>query len=261
MSAKQINGNKYKGYGAFNDQFRDSLIKGGLNGVNAKGWVTNTGFQDHKDIKKMQAGIRGITLTDSLEIKDPDKTINYVTCHDNYTLYDRIKAAGITDEVTIKKMAMLANSVVFTSQGTSFMLAGEEFLRTKKGDNNSYNSGYEVNELDYSLKIKNEDMFENYQKLIKLKQVADGLHKNANELVQFDTIINDKNNLVSYKFRDTKNAKMYYVVHSNGFVSGTKQEIDFSGFELYLSTVDSNKILSKNTEITPYETIIGVKNI
>lgn len=261
LSAKQVNGNKYKGYGAFNDQFRDSLIKGGLNGVNAKGWITNTGYQDHNDIKKLNAGIRGITLIDSLEIKDPDKTINYVTCHDNYTLYDRIKAAGITDEITIKKMAMLANSIVFTSQGTSFMLAGEEFLRTKHGDNNSYNSGYKINELDYSLKIKNEDMFKNYQKLIKLKQVTDGLHKNASELVQFDTIINDKNNLITYKFRDTKNAKMYYVAHSNGFVYEKKQELDFSGFELYLSTIDSYKILSKSTEISPYETIIGVKNI
>ena len=59
------------------------------------------------------------------------------------TLYDRIKAAGITDEDTVKKMAMLANAVVLTSDGVGFMLSGEEMLRTKNGNDNSYNSSYE----------------------------------------------------------------------------------------------------------------------
>jgi hypothetical protein len=112
----------------------------------------------------LKGGIQGYTISGVTKL-DPDKTVNYVTCHDNYTLYDRIKAAKITDEDTVKKMAMLANSVVFTSQGVSFMLAGEEFLRTKGGNENSYDASYKVNELDYSLKIKNMDMFENYDNL------------------------------------------------------------------------------------------------
>ena len=81
-------------------------------------------------------------------------------------------------------MAMLANSIVFTSQGTTFMLAGEEFLRTKGGNHNSYNASYEVNELDYELKVDHYDMFQNYQKLIALKQNLDGLHLDGTKASQ-----------------------------------------------------------------------------
>lgn len=258
-SAKQINAAKYKGYGAFNDQMRDSLIKGGLNGATATGWITNNKTATGTgDLNKIAAGIKGSTKTDSAEINDPNKTVNYVTCHDNYTLYDRIKAAGIKDEAIVKKMAMLANSVVFTSNGTTFMLAGEEFLRTKGGNNNSYNASYKVNELDYALKVKNLDMFENYKKLIKLKQEVSGLHLSSgeNNTLVIDTSLK---NVIKYQITDKTTGRTYMIIHANGYNGGSLPTVDLSGYTLYLDTVNGTKTLSASTKIESYETLIAYK--
>ena len=68
-------------------------------------------------------------------------------------------------------MSTLANALVLTSQGISFIQEGEEFLRDKDGEHNSYNSGYAVNDLDYSLKITYNTMFQNYKKLLMAKKL------------------------------------------------------------------------------------------
>ena len=170
----QANGNKYEGFGQFNDQMRDALIKGGLSSDEQVGWVTSNSAGTASDVSKIIAGVKGITQA-GVSITDPDKTVNYVTCHDNYTLYDRIHAAGVSENVD--KMATLANAVVLTSQGTAFILAGEEILRSKQGDKNSYESGYEINELDYSRKITYQDVFNNYKDLINFKITKDAVIK------------------------------------------------------------------------------------
>ena len=253
-SAKQVNGNRYQGYGAFNDQMRDALIKGGLNAATDKGWITNnTSEPAADDLNKISAGIKGITKTATTEIKDPDKTVNYVTCHDNYTLFDRITAAGITDEAIIKKMAMLANSVVLTSQATTFMLAGEEMLRTKGGDSNSYCSSYEVNELDYSRKIDNIDMFNNYKALISLKKSASGLHLDSNGINSLSVDVSKKNVI---KYQITSSENVYTIIHVNGYNSSSLPTMNLEGETLYLDTLNSAKALSGATQLEAYETLI-----
>lgn len=257
-TAKQDNMANYKGYGAFNDKMRDALIKGGLNSADAKGWVTSTANPSSSDLSDIANGIIGAVKVSSGVVSDPNKVVNYVTCHDNYTLYDRIQAAGIKDAKTVKKMAMLANSVVFTSNGTSFMLAGEEFLRTKGGNSNSYNSTYKVNELDYSLKVKNLDMFANYQKLIALKKTNAGLAlpSGQNNTVTVDTT---KGNVISYSFTDSVSGHTYKVFHVNGANTSSLPKIDLSGYTLYLDTINSAKSLTASTQLEAYETLIAYK--
>ncbi len=259
LQAKQSNISKFEGYGAFNDKIRDSLIKGGLSGDSEKGWSTSTTAINYSS--DLVSGILGKTGGYS---SDPNKAVSYVTCHDNYTLYDRAKAAGVEDDVTIKKMAMLSNSIVFTSQGLSFMLAGEEFLRTKGGDHNSYQSSYEVNELDYSLKIKNSDMFNNYQKLISLKQNLSSLAYNSEEDIKnnIDVKVSDYKNVISYTLKDSVNNKEYIVIHSNIETSTESfRSFDLSGYTLYLDTIDSGKTLGANTRLSSYETLIACKTM
>ena len=255
-SANQVNMNQYEGYGCFNDKMRDALIKGGLSGVSEKGWITNSSTVDGTDILNIKSGIRGLVLSSNSSI-EPDKCINYVTCHDNYTLYDRIVAAGITDEATIKKMAMLSNSVVFTSQGTAFMLAGEEFLRTKGGNENSYNASYAVNELNYALKVKNLDLFENYKKLIALKQNSALFAKDGAGCKAIEIKTNANSSMIYYDIIDTVNNVTYKIIHSNG-VSGTKS-VNLDGYTLYLDTLNSGVSLTANTIIQGYQTIIAYK--
>ncbi len=258
--ATQNNGSQYEGYGQFNDQGRDALIKGGLNAATAKGWVTGTTINS-EDVAKIEAAFKGYTKS-AYPINDPDKTVNYVTCHDNYTLYDRIKAAGIKDETTIKQMAMLANSVVFTSNGTAFMLAGEEFLRTKGGDHNSYQSSYKVNELDYSLKVKHLDMFKNYQKLIWLKQNASGLSLAQSEIDgNFAVVTSTDKSVFTLTFKGVIDGveRDIKVVHANGAVA-TGSTVNFAGYTLYLDTLNLAELeLTSATPVAAYQTIIAYK--
>ena len=258
QQAVQNNANSFVGYGQFNDRIRDELIKGGLAAATEKSWISNTS-SNTTIMDNLKAGIRGVTKNAAFEMADPNKTVTYVTCHDNYTLYDRFKAAGITDEAEVKKMAMLANSIVFTSQGTSFMLAGEEFLRTKQGNHNSYNSSYEVNELDYELKVDHLDMFNNYQKLIELKKTVDGLHLDKEQVKNLVVMAKDSNNVLTYTITDTTNNKEYIIIHTNGVNPENRTAIDLTGYTLYLDTL--NVLEGELGSVTPlaFQTIIAYK--
>jgi pullulanase len=261
----QANGNRWVGFGGFNDKMRDGLIAGGLSGDKDKAWVTNTSASSITD--DIVGGIRGHTYGKT-NIIDTNKTVNYASCHDNYTLYDRAVAAGVTDQTELHYMPLLANSVVLTSNGTSFFLAGEEFLRTKKAvaekdePKDSYSSSYECNELDYSLKTKNSDIFDSYKKLIALKKTVDGLHgENAATVPSAWTInVSPNGNEISYVLPDQSHGKEYKVVHCNGY--GTLSDADFGGYSLYLDTRNRSSLsLGSATPMLPFETIIGVKSL
>lgn len=252
QQAKQANANKLEGVGQFNDQMRDALIKGGLNSKESKGWVTNKAGSA-SDVSNIINGLVGYT---GGTIRDMYKTVNYVTCHDNYTLYDRIVASGTTDEDTIRKMAMLANSVVLTSNGVNFMLAGEEFLRTKGGDDNSYESSYKVNELDYALKIKNADIFANYQKLIAFKQTFVEMGLTSNSAVSSIYTATANGGVIMITIKAT-NGTTWKIAHGNGAASGT---VNFDGYTLYLDTLNTSGLtLNASTPISAYQTIIAKK--
>lgn len=263
--ADQANANKFVGYGAFNDAIRDSLIKGGLNAKTDVGWIGNkTSKVEQSDINKLTKGILGITAAGSGAINDPDKSTNYVTCHDNYTLYDRLIATGLytkDDEDLLVKMNVLANSIIFTSQGTSFMLAGEEFLRTKYGNDNSYNASYQVNELDYSLKIKHLDMFESYKKMIALKQSLGALHLDKDHINGIDVTMTSNGGAIKYYLVDEATNREYIFLHANG-LGDTSTTYNLDGFNLYWSTTQGNeRKLSSETRLDKYETLVAYRNL
>jgi len=258
LAATQANGNSYVGYGQFNDGMRDSLIKGGLNSVSALGWVDTQNAPSAGDLSKIVAGVKGFTHSGSNQIDDPDKTTNYTTCHDNYTLTDRFAATGRTYTADqLEAMNVLANAVVFTSQGTTFMLAGEEFLRSKGGNGNSYNASYAVNELDYALKAAHPRMFRNYQKLIALKQNLDGLHLDKSGAASLTPSFNADGNELNFTLTDTANKRVYQVVHADGY--GTAPSVNLSGYTLAIDTLESDVALSAATPLLPYQTLIAYK--
>lgn len=265
--ADQKNANQLNGVGQFNDQMRDALIKSGMKGKTETGWITNMSSVNSGDVNAILKGMQGITAG-SVSINSPDRTVNYVTCHDNYTLYDRIIATGAVRKSKIdiiKGMATLANSVVFTSNGTTFMLAGEEFLRTKNVDgakedevHNSYESSYKVNELDYALKIKYADVFANYQKLIEFKKTCSGLHLSESEIAGNYTVTKEANgSVIQVIVKDAANNRTYKIIHANGTVKN--YSADFAGYTLYLDTLGKTQSLTANTAISQYQTIIAYK--
>ena len=258
-------------YGAFNDAFRDGMIKGGMKGTGEVGFVTAKDpgtITVYGDVLSVKEGIRGTGVGGNARIEDSNRTVNYVTCHDNYTLVDRFKEVekaskriSYTEE-ELKRMNVLANAITFTSQGISFFQEGEEFLRSKGGEHNSYggqNDGrdyYKMNELDYSLAIKNADMVEAYKSLVAFKTSLAGLHlegKEASEL-QIKGDSTNKNEII-YDLKDGE-GNTYRVCHVNG-VSQNPEAVDFEGFETYLDTLSSGVALSKQTPVLPYQTLIG----
>jgi pullulanase len=96
--------------------------------------------------------------------------LNYVSCHDNYTLYDQL--VQTMPEARLAAAYTQADAVVFLAQGVPFIQEGEEFMRSKYDpetgtyEGNSYKAGDRVNAMDYALKIRHADVFRKTQELI-----------------------------------------------------------------------------------------------
>ena len=251
----KANANKFKGYGFFSDTTRDALLRTSKN-INSAGWCLNNVSESREDQFHIAEGIKGTTCG----VEDPNKIVNYVSCHDNRTLIDRIKYDGITSEKDAKRIAMLANAIVLTSNGISFLLSGEEFLRSKKGSDNSYNLSFEINELNYALKIKNIDQFKNYQKLIYLKQNLEMLSLKQGDNSKLEVNI-DEPNLISYELIDKKSKRLYKVFHVNGYKIGKPTLVNLEGYSLFVDTVNAHKDLSRVTSLISYETLVAYKKI
>lgn len=149
--------------------------------------------------------------------KSPKQIISYVSAHDNFTLYDKIietlrkeKDYKIYDDEIIR-VNKLAAAIVFTCQGINFIQAGEEFARTKQGEDNSFNLSPQLNMLDWNRAYEYEDLVRYYKGLISLRKEFSPLHKLSNEnlnLYEFDDVVCD--GLVSYTLNNYSNSNDTY---------------------------------------------------
>lgn len=156
------------GISVFNDNYRNAL-KGNSDGIE-KGFIQGEiGLE-----REINEGIIGSIGLEERRLYgftlDPGESINYVEAHDNLTLWDKLaRSCPGANEKQRKKMHKLAQMILFTSQGVPFFPAGTEFLRTKFGDKNSFNSGVEVNELKWERKTTYRDHFNYLKGLINLR--------------------------------------------------------------------------------------------
>jgi pullulanase len=155
IRATQTNSSKIPGIGTFNAIIRDGM-KGGVWDENAIGWASGR----YGDFASVQSGIVANAPFPGLAGAwiggiEPGQTINYVESHDNTTLADRLrKSMGMkVPMTTIAKVSKLATGMLFVSQGVPFIHAGQEFLRTKNFNHNSYNSTDAVNSLKWNQRI------------------------------------------------------------------------------------------------------------
>lgn len=115
---------------------------------------------------------------------DPASVITYVTCHDNPCLWDKITVTCEQASESEKLMAQrLANAIVLTSQGVSFLHAGEELVRTKHGVENSYNAPDSINWLDWTRKSRYNNVYRYYRGLIRLRKNHPAFRMPTNELI------------------------------------------------------------------------------
>jgi pullulanase len=182
---------KLTGVATFNDDFRDAL-KGNHGLKKSKGFVSGLELRE----EAVKFGI--IAATDHPQIvydyvetsksawaAGPDQCVNYVSCHDNYTLWDKLQSSfSKASDEDLRKMVKLAGALILTSQGIPFLHAGVDFCRTKGGNGNSYKSPDSINQIDWDRKKQYLDVFEYFKKLIQLRKDHPAFRMTSSKLIK-----------------------------------------------------------------------------
>jgi len=198
----------------FSDDIRDG-IKGGWSSMKDKGFVS--GALDK--VESVRSGIIASTPNKQVDYSkvnyskeawaaQPYQTITYASCHDDNTLFDRLKISNPgASEADLVKMDKLANAIVLTSQGVSFLHSGAEMLRTKQGVANSYNSPDSINQIDWSRKTKYKAVFEYYKGLIALRKNHPAFRMPSTKMIQDNLKFIDTGNagVIAYQISNNAN--------------------------------------------------------
>ena len=185
----------------FNDNIRNA-IKGAEFGGFQHGFVQGT-YTDNNKRDLSDEICKGLTGSSNLT-QYPGRSLNYVECHDNYTLFDKLAMSylgeterkssegnllqdlidatsdkiysldDVSTDITALEMVKAQNkmcaAIIFLAQGTPFINGGQEFMRTKQGDENSYISDDSINQIDLTLKTTFNDVYKVYKGLITLRK-------------------------------------------------------------------------------------------
>ena len=219
LRANQKNISKLNNVAHFNDQIRDGL-KGSVFTPADPGWATGK-ISARSDVT---AGIVGntehsIDMAAKWITQSPAQSVNYVESHDNLALADKITASvkGVSP-AGIAQLSHFATSVAFLAQGVPFMQAGQEFLRSKNGDENSYKSSDEVNSLKWSTKARNATTTKYFQGLIALRKAHPAFRMSTTAAVKANLkFIPTTNDVIVYTLNGKAvkdSAKLIVVIHN-----------------------------------------------
>ncbi len=161
----------------FSDDIRDG-VKGDVFVDETPGFVNGgeNSLEDVKfgivgSVKHKQINIDDVKYSDDFWAIEPTQTVSYVSAHDNLTLYDKfIKTCPKATKDELIQMNKLSAFITHISQGALFFQAGEEFGRTKNGDENSYKSPDSVNKIRWDRKNEYLDLYNYYKGLIELRK-------------------------------------------------------------------------------------------
>jgi len=240
----------------FNDDFRNG-IKGNTFNGHSKGFVSGKTIQE----ENIKFGIVGacfhpqivygyVENSKSPWATEPWQCINYASCHDNYTLFDKLLlSCPEATEEEISRMVMMAGALVLTSQGIPFIHAGTEMARTKQGDYNSYKSPDSINQIDWTRKSAFLEIFNYYKALIDLRKKHPAFRmKSAYDI---------RNHLIFSTDYQPGVASYVLVNHANGdawrtillVFNGNREEITFK-----LQSHISWRVVARDTTINQHST-------
>ncbi|QWB95747.1 type I pullulanase [Mycoplasmatota bacterium] len=193
--ANMNNQSKFQYYAHFNDFYRNTM-KGDLN-TDELGFAM--GGNTHKKAMKSIVGSPHM-------FTNPNQSINYVECHDNLTFYDRmIKNHGF-ELPDFKVVQDFVNHMIAISQGIPFYHAGQEFYRSKKGDENSYESSDHINKI---LWRPYEQSVKQLRKLLKIRKRYK-LYR-LNQYDQNQVKIEKADKLIIYTLEDKDYKLIHYI--------------------------------------------------
>ena len=194
--------------GAFDDTIRDA-IKGSTGG-------TDGAFvQEGSRRANLKTGIAGQSDTTTSWANVPSQCVTYASCHDNLCLYDKLVGSVYGADGKYRKryedlvaMNKLSAAIVITSQGIPFSLGGEEFCRSKDGDENSYASSRKENMLDWENVDLYSDVIEYYRGLYKIRDAfaafSDSTAATANSLTYLSDV---PKGVTGYTINNTESGK------------------------------------------------------
>ncbi|MES9701284.1 type I pullulanase [Bacillus sp. JJ927] len=216
LKANQKNAEKMKGIAHFNDNIRDGL-KGSVFEDKDNGFVNGNQNMEDRIKKGITAGID--YDTNSSTYQDPEQVLTYVEAHDNHTLWDKLELTnpGESEEVR-KQMHKLSSSILLTSQGIPFLHAGQEFMRTKYGDHNSYKSPDSINQMDWLRRAAFNNEVDYMKGLIDLRKKYSAFRMTSAEQIKKQvSFIDAPKNVVAYAIdgKGNGNKSEYFMVAHN----------------------------------------------
>lgn len=194
--------------GAFDDTIRDA-IKGSTGGTDG------AFLQEGSRRANLKTGIAGQSDTTTGWANVPSQCVTYASCHDNLCLYDKLVGSVYGADGKYRKryedlvaMNKLSAAIVITSQGIPFSLGGEEFCRSKDGDENSYASSRKENMLDWENVDLYSDVIEYYRGLYKIRDAfaafSDSTAATANSLTYLSDV---PKGVMGYTINNTESGK------------------------------------------------------
>jgi len=236
--ALKSNVKKLNDIAVFSDDIRDG-VKGHWSNVTEKGFVS--GNPNYKDV--IQFGIVASTNHPQINYDakrsyaqspysgSPVKVIGYVSCHDNNTLYDKLKIANPkAAEKELVQMDKLANTIILTSQSIPFLHMGVEMKRTKMGVENSYKSPDSINKIDWNWKHENKELVQYYKNLIALRNSHPAFKMTTEKMIQehLEFLTLESPLLIGYTLKNYANGDQWknIRVYFNGDEKEVKQTIE-----------------------------------
>ena len=194
--------------GAFDDTIRDA-IKGSTGGTDG------AFIQNGSNRANLKIGIAGQSDTTTGWANAPSQCVTYASCHDNLCLYDKLVGSVYGADGKYRRryedlvaMNKLSAAIVMTSQGIPFSLGGEEFCRSKDGDENSYASSRKENQLDWENIDLYSDVIEYYRGLYKIRDAfaafSDSTATTANSLAYLSDV---PKGVTGYTINNTESGK------------------------------------------------------
>lgn len=235
LRAIKVNASQLDRIAVFSDDMRDG-IKGHVFEEKKNGYVSGLPNQE----ESIKFGVVASTLHEQVDYSkvfyarapfanEPHQTINYCSAHDNHTLWDKLEVSmpDASEEDRIR-MHKLANTIVLTSQGVPFLHAGVEFLRTKHHEHNSYKSPDSINQLNWSFKEKNMQVYTYYQQLISLRKAHSAFRMPTTTMIQKHlSFLNGEEGVVVFQLSENANGDAWknILVVYNGANSNKKIEL------------------------------------
>lgn len=217
LKASQRNAQAMPRIAHFNDSIRIALKGSDFGDEKDRGFISGKNYLEDLLLRNIKGAMH---LSSHSSYVDPEQVIQYVEAHDNLTLYDKLLRSNPDDseEVRIKRHT-LATSIVLLSQGVPFIHGGQEFLRTKAGVANSYQSPDEINQFEWERVTTFQESVAYVKGLIALRksEYIFRLHT-IEEIEAHFTILSENFNIVAFSLT---NSEKKYIVIFNGNRSDT----------------------------------------